>query len=161
MDAVESLHKREQELQEESFYIRICERIIEKYPDLKYIDLEDICFIIVDRDVKEHIKVQKITGTDVYITNYRYKLIISHSCMIQLHDTQIKALLYRELRRIKRNGDVAEYEIKDNSEMLGTFGAGWCSYGQQLPDILGPDFEGFSNLPGLQVSMFDGPKIVK
>lgn len=142
------------------FYGPIALKLVEKFPELKYVLVNRILFIEnLDEKPKSknrkpiYAKTQKspkyfpeLLGID-YIIKF-YKMNIE-----DMHMEQLIALLYSQLRLTI----TGEYDLIGFENVIATFGKDWASTVAQLPNLLGKDFKSWWDLSrsDKQISIFE------
>lgn len=142
-------------------YFPILAQLIDKFRELQHIRADEI-LVLVDEDWV--LKRQKnpwmaniaVARMDLAETwGYRYVLTIRKFFTDRMSRAQIIMLLYHKLRHIGADGSLVPHTIEDFSNIVGTVGPRWYQEHKHIENILDNDFEGWTEIRGPQMSLFE------
>ena len=130
-----------------SKYREIADGLIKKFDELHHLNPNQVLFLRNHKSANpRQAKALRIpdrwrdildqTGSATYL----YVLEIYEKSIADLTQSQITALVYRELRRINEEGKIMTPDVSDWWQMIQALGAGWDKVDSTCPDILAPEF---------------------
>ncbi len=125
----------------------IAQALIKKYDELKHIDPDMILFVVNHKSggSKKQMKLAKTSKISPKWAEILYQLgACSYFYMVEFYakttasmdESQITALIYRELRRIGPEGAILEPDIHDWYQMLFGLGRKWFYPDNSCPNLL-------------------------
>lgn len=124
----------------------VAEALVKKYDELHHIDVDKILFVVNHKGAnKKHIVIAKTTKIPPKWTELLYQLgSCSYFYMIEIYakmtadfdESQMVALMYRELRRIGPEGELLVYNVNDWWQMLMGLGRDWYYPDKSCPNLL-------------------------
>ncbi len=130
------------------YYREIAESLVKKYDELRHIAVPSILFVDNTSGSgknKDKVKYAQI-GTipekwqDILkqTTNrsFYYMLEVFRKNLEELTFNQVVLILYRELRKIGKDGDLKTYQIEEWGDVLHTVGHDWDGKNRLIPNLL-------------------------
>lgn len=130
----------------------IAEALIEKYDELKHIDVDKILFVLNHKSAgsKRRVTLARTSRVPSKWTELLYQLgANSYFYMIEffekttatLDESQMVALVYRELRRIGPEGEILTPDVHDWWQILMGLGRKWFYPDTTCPNLLDDDVD--------------------
>lgn len=123
----------------------VAEALINKYEELSHIDPNQILFVVnfVGRDKKLRLaRTTRLTAKWTELLNQLgsvtnlYIMEIYAKTTTAMDESQIIALVYRELRKIGPDGDILTYDVQDWWQILMGLGRKWFYPDHTCPNLL-------------------------
>jgi len=149
------------------YYRPIAEKLVEKFPELKYAPVKNILFVenTEDERKKSHktvfAQISKIPGRWEQIIQqmtgkqFEYMIEIFKENVAGMSREQIVAVIYHELRHIQltMDGDspkidLVGHDIDDFINMIEKLGANWPNTRARIPDLLDDSITNWDSIQG-------------
>jgi predicted metallopeptidase len=123
----------------------LAERIIDRMPELYYIDefigRENICYITSYEPKGNQGKIifadcRAVKGSYRALLDFRYIITFYEPNMCDFTANQRKILMLHELKHIQEDGKVRPHDVEDFASIIYKYGITWNSHGSDVPDIL-------------------------
>lgn len=123
----------------------IADALIAKYDELSHIRVQYIVFVINHTSRDKKVRLAKTSRIPVKWTellfqlgavSYLYTMEFYAKTTATMDESQIVALVYRELRKIGREGDILTYDVQDWWQILMGLGRKWFYPDQTCPNLL-------------------------
>lgn len=146
-------------------YRPIAEKLVAKYPELKYAPVKNILFVENTEDKRKdkhkvvYAKISKIPGRweeiimQITGKQFAYMLEIFRENVIGMSREQIVALMYHELRHIQivtdeGKVDIVGHEISDWANMIEKLGPDWATTMANIPNLLSDGITNWEDIEG-------------
>ena len=146
-----------------AMYKPIAEQLIDKFPELQHINLDEILFLEDHFKPPKHKDGKKRWVARVKKANKELKLTWGCLYVIEIRKQlleeklfkQIAALIYHELRHIGEDGNLIDHDIEDWRNIIGTLGTDWWD-ADFIRNVLDNDFRW--GMPKMQLTLHDFDK---
>ncbi|EHM10898.1 hypothetical protein TheveDRAFT_1780 [Thermanaerovibrio velox DSM 12556] len=130
----------------------IAEALVRKYPELGHVEVDKILFVLnrKSRGSKKRVVLARTTRMpakwreilyQLGAVEYQYVMEFFEKTTSVLDENQMIALVYRELRRIGKNGDVAPPDVHEWYNVLMGLGRRWFYPDATCPNLLSDDVD--------------------